>query len=131
VPAGRAPFDAPVREAKEEAGLAPAAQDAAQPGRVLRLHRNIAEGRQLEDLHAWDPALPWDWQPHNHDGEVAGFRLLPVADALALAAGDTMTVDAALVTLDFGLRHGLFEPAEAAPLHAALFACTVRRGQTA
>ncbi len=125
VPAGQSPFEALVREAMEEAGLAPAALQPARPGRVLRLHRDIAEGRQLEDLHAWDLALPPDWAPHNHDGEVAGFRLLPVADALALAAGDTMTVDAALVTLDFGLRHGLFAPAEAAAIGAALFACAV------
>lgn len=131
VPAGQSPFDALVREAMEEAGLAPTLLLAARPGRVLRLHRDIAEGRQLEDLHAWDLALPPDWAPHNHDGEVAGFRLLPVADALALAAGDTMTVDAALVTLDFGLRHGLFAPAEAAQLGASLFACAVRGHQTA
>lgn len=131
VPAGQPPFEALVREAMEEAGLAPDLLRAAQPARVLRLHRDIPEGRQLEDLHAWDLALPPGWAPHNHDGEVAGFRLLAVADALALAAGDTMTVDAALVTLDFGLRHGLFEPTEAAPLDAALFACTVRRSQTA
>lgn len=131
VAAGQSPFDALVREAMEEAGLAPEALQAAQPGRVLRLHRDIAEGRQLEDLHAWDLALPPGWAPHNHDGEVAGFRLLPVADALALAAGDTMTVDAALVTLDFGLRHGGFAPAEAAQLGAALFACAVRGHQTA
>jgi hypothetical protein len=36
-----------------------------------------------------------------------------------------MTVDAALVTLDFGLRHGLFEPAAATALAQALFACAV------
>ncbi len=131
VPAGQSPFDALVREAMEEAGLAPAALQTAQPARVLRLHRDLAEGRQLEDLHSWDLALPPDWAPHNHDGEVAGFRLLPVADALALAAGETMTVDAALVTLDFGLRHGLLGPAEAAQLGAALFTCAVRGHQTA
>ena len=131
VPAGQSPFDALVREAMEEAGLAPAMLQAAQPGRVLRLHRDIAEGRQLEDLHTWDLALQPGWAPHNHDGEVAGFRLLPVAEALALAAGQTMTVDAALVTLDFGLRHRLFAPAEAAQLGAALFTCAVRHHQTA
>jgi 8-oxo-dGTP pyrophosphatase MutT (NUDIX family) len=125
VPAGQSPFEALVREAMEEAGLAPELLQAARPGRVLRLRRDIPEGRQLEDLHTWDLALPADWEPHNHDGEVAGFRLLPVADALALASGETMTVDAALVTLDFGLRHGLFAPAEAAELGAALIACAV------
>jgi hypothetical protein len=49
--------------------------------------------------------------PQNQDGEVQGFRLLPLADALALAQGDTMTVDAALVTLDFADRHGLLPAA--------------------
>lgn len=130
VPAGQSPFEALVREAMEEAGLAPDMLRAAQPGRVLRLHRDIAEGLQFEDLHTWDLALPPGWAPRNLDGEVAGFRLLPAADALALAAGETMTVDAALVTLDFGLRHGLWAPAEAAQLGAALFACAVRGHQT-
>lgn len=131
VPAGQSPFEALVREAMEEAGLAPEWLPDARPGRVLRLHRDVAEGRQLEDLHPWDLALPPGWAPHNHDGEVAGFRLLPVADALALAAGETMTVDAALVTLDFGLRHGLLPPADAPALERALFTCAVRRRQTA
>jgi 8-oxo-dGTP pyrophosphatase MutT (NUDIX family) len=131
VPAGQSPFAALVREAWEEAGLAADLMAAARPGRGLRLHRDIPEGRQLEDLHAWDLALPPAWTPHNHDGEVAGFRLLPVADALALAAGDTMTVDAALVTLDFALRHGLLDAADAAPLREALFTHAVRGNQSA
>lgn len=125
VPDGQSPLQALVREGWEEAGLTPAQMQAAQPARVLRLHRDIAEGLQREDLHAFDLALPPGLLPRNQDGEVAGFRLLPVADALALAAGTAMTVDAALVTLDFGLRHGLFAPAKAAPMAAALFTCAV------
>ncbi len=50
--------------------------------------------------------------PVNQDGEVAELRLLPVAQALALASGDDMTTDASLVTLDFALRHRLLAPAE-------------------
>lgn len=122
VPAGQTPYAALLREAWEEAGLRPAQLQALQPARVLRLHRDIPEGLQLEDLHAWDLALPVDWQPQNQDGEVAGFALLPVAEALALALGDTMTVDAAVVTIDFGLRHALFAPAQAATLAAQMFA---------
>jgi 8-oxo-dGTP pyrophosphatase MutT (NUDIX family) len=130
VPAGQSPLQALVREGWEEAGLTPAQMQSAQPARVLRVHRDIAEGLQLEDLHAFDLALPPGLQPRNQDGEVAGFRLLPVAQALALAEGDSMTVDAALVTIDFGLRHGLYPPARAARLAAALFACAVRGHQT-
>ena len=52
---------------------------------------------------------------YKRQGEVAGFELLPVPDALARASGEGMTVDAALVLLDFALRHGLIEaPAGAA-----------------
>jgi len=130
VPAGQSPLQALVREGWEEAGLTPAQMQAAQPARVLRLHRDIPEGLQLEDLHAFDLALPANVLPHNQDGEVAGFSLLPVAEALALAAGESMTVDAALVTLDFGLRHGFYPPARAAQLATALFACAVCGHQT-
>jgi 8-oxo-dGTP pyrophosphatase MutT (NUDIX family) len=111
VPDGQTPQQALVREGWEEAGLTPAQMAGIRPGRVMRLRRDIPEGLQLEDVHGFDLELPAGLAPSNQDGEVAGFRLMAVADALALAAGDTMTVDAALVTLDFALRHGLLERA--------------------
>jgi 8-oxo-dGTP pyrophosphatase MutT (NUDIX family) len=111
VPLHQQPAEALVREAWEEAGLAPDQARHAQPGRVLHLARDIPEGFQLEWLFAFDLELPMGFAPQNQDGEVQGFRLLPLADALALAQGDTMTVDAALVTLDFADRHGLLPAA--------------------
>ena len=104
---GQSPRDTLVREAFEEAGLAPHEVADATPGRVIALRRDIPEGWQQEWLYAFDVELPAGRAPHNQDGEVAGFRCLPVAEAAALAAGDSMTVDAALVTLDFLLRHAL------------------------
>lgn len=125
VPAGQTPWQALQREGWEEAGLGAAQMAAAVPVGVLRLHRDVPEGRQLEDLHAYDLALPPGLQPQNQDGEVAGFQLLPVAQAMSLAAGTSargaMTVDAALVTLDFGRRHGLLGHEQATALAAALF----------
>ena len=115
----QSPFEALVREGWEEAGLKPAQMAAARRGRVIRLHRDIPEGLQLEDLHSFDLLMPAGLVPKNQDGEVARFDLLPVAQALTLAAGDSMTVDAALVTLDFGLRHGLLTAPSGC---AALFA---------
>jgi hypothetical protein len=64
----------------------------------------MPEGYQQEWLYAFDIELPAGRTPVNQDGEVAAFRCLPVAEAAAIAAGETMTVDAALVTLDFLLR---------------------------
>ena len=120
VPAGQSPHDTVLREGWEEAGLQPAQMRGLQRGRVLRLLRDIPEGVQREWIHVYDLALPPDAAPCNQDGEVAELALHDVAHALALAASDEMTVDAALVTLDFALRHRLFD----APSHAALTAAS-------
>jgi 8-oxo-dGTP pyrophosphatase MutT (NUDIX family) len=118
VPAHQTPLETLVREGWEEAGLTPAQMQAAQPGRVIHLRRNIPEGLQQEWLYVFDLALPAGLQPVNQDGEVAELRLTPVAEALGHAAEGEMTVDAALATLDFALRHHLLPPAEHAELAA-------------
>lgn len=120
VPQGQTPGQALLREAWEEAGLRPAQLAPLQPGHVLRLLRDIPEGLQHEWLSVYDLALPAGVRPVNQDGEVAELRCLPVAEALALAATDRITVDAGLVTLDFALRHRLLPLAHHAPLLAAL-----------
>ena len=121
VPHGQTPFEALVREGWEEAGLAPEVVAAATPGRVLHLYRDIPEGLQHEQLHVFDLPLPAGTVPRNQDGEVAELWLASVDDALGLAAGSEMTVDAALVTLDFALRHGLLDDAAVARRAAALW----------
>jgi 8-oxo-dGTP pyrophosphatase MutT (NUDIX family) len=120
VPHGQSPFETLVREGHEEAGLDAATVRRAVPGSVIALACDIAEGFMQEHLHAFDLQLAPDVVPINQDGEVAELTLRPVADALALAAAGEMTVDAALVTLDFALRHGLVGTAEAQALHGAM-----------
>ncbi|MDP3084956.1 MAG: DUF4743 domain-containing protein [Rubrivivax sp.] len=115
VPAGQSPAQTLVREGWEEAGLRPDQVGDARSGRVIALRRDISEGLQHEWLYTFDLELPAGLQPLNQDGEVATFELLPIEQALALAADGAMTVDAALVTLDFALRHRLLAPA---PQHA-------------
>jgi 8-oxo-dGTP pyrophosphatase MutT (NUDIX family) len=126
VPEGQTPFQALVREGWEEAGLAPEALRAVAAGGVLRVLRDIPEGLQHEWLHAYDLQLPAGLTPCNQDGEVAGFECLPLAEALRLAAGDAMTVDAALVTLEFALRHALLPPAQRPRLNDAMQALRVQ-----
>ena len=108
---GQTPTQALVREGWEEAGLAADLMATARAAGVLRLDRDVHEGLQREDLHAFDLRLSPAVQPLNQDGEVAAFECMPVRQALQHAMGSGMTVDAALVTLDFALRHRLLEPA--------------------
>ena len=73
-----------------------------------------------EHLHAFDLQLTAGRVPVNQDGEVAEVTLMPVGEAVEAAAAGQMTVDAALVTLDFALRHRLLPQPEAAALEAAI-----------
>jgi 8-oxo-dGTP pyrophosphatase MutT (NUDIX family) len=107
VPHGQSPFEALVREGFEEAGLPAGLVSSATAGRVVSLLRDVRHGLQREHLHTFDLELPPGLIPQNQDGEVQGFDCLPVDQALALAASDAMAADAALVTLDFALRHRL------------------------
>ncbi|MDP4302345.1 NUDIX hydrolase [Leptothrix discophora] len=125
VPWPQSPFETLVREGWEEAGLAPERMRAAVPGRVMHLRCDIPEGLQVEWLHSHELRLAPGEVPVNQDGEVGEFLCLPVAEALERAAGIEMTVDAALVTLDFALRHGLIEATEAIALTRQIDAITV------
>jgi len=120
VPHGQSPSAAVVREGWEEAGLTPAQMAALRPGRRFKVARDVPEGFQLEWVSVFDLALPAGLQPRNQDGEVHSITLLPVRQALAHAAAGDMTVDAALATLDFALRHRLLPGAEHARLAAAM-----------
>jgi 8-oxo-dGTP pyrophosphatase MutT (NUDIX family) len=115
---GQTPEQALLREAGEEAGLGASELGARWRGRIIAIERDVAEGLQVERIHVFDLELPPGRVPVNRDGEVADFRCVPMDEALALAAGEQMTVDASLVTLDFALRRGLFGAAHHARLSA-------------
>ena len=61
---------------------------------------------QAEQLFVYDLELPAGFKPANQDGEVSEHRLVSVSEALRLIAGEALTVDASLVTLDWLLRSG-------------------------
>lgn len=116
VPHGQTPLETLVREGFEEAGLGPEVMRGATPGRPIELRCDIEEGFMHERIHTFDLRLPAHVHPVNQDGEVAELRLWPIDEALAIAAGEVMTTDASLVTLEFALRHGLLPPLEAEQL---------------
>lgn len=106
VPFGQTPLQALVREGFEEAGLDAQQMSRAQPVAIIELLRDVPEGLQFERLHAFDLQLRNGLAPCNQDGEVSSIERMTLPQALDLAAGPDMTVDAALVTLEFLLRHG-------------------------
>ncbi len=118
VPHGQGPAACVRREGWEEAGLTPAQMARLRPGRRLQVARDVPEGFQLEEVSAYDLALPAGLVPQNQDGEVQSISLMPMAEALACATAGAMTVDASLVTLDFALRHRLLPAPEASTLAA-------------
>jgi len=125
VPHGQSPFETLLREGFEEAGLDEATMRRATPGRVIELRCDIAEGFMHEHLHAFDLELPAGLVPLNQDGEVAELHCWPVAEAIERAAAGEMTVDAALVTLDFALRHRLLAAEDSAALAPRLHGLAV------
>ena len=104
VPHGQTPLETVVREGWEEAGLVPDQMRRLANGRVIELDRDVPEGRQFERLHVYDLELDASVVPANQDGEVAQIMRIEVEEAAQVALSGQMTVDAALVTLDFLLR---------------------------
>ncbi|XP_074661796.1 uncharacterized protein LOC141914470 [Tubulanus polymorphus] len=60
--------------------------------------------------YCFDLELPQSFTPHNSDGEVADFQLLPVQSLLSKMITDEFRANAALVNLDFLIRHGIITP---------------------
>lgn len=120
VPHRQTPWETLQREGYEEAGLCAQTMAGAKFGNVVVLRCDVPEGFMHEHLHAFDLCLPKGLVPRNVDGEVQSIRKLSVRDAIDAAASGEMTVDAALVTLDFALRHSLLDSGRARTLRARL-----------
>lgn len=104
---GYSPRDTLLKEAWEEAGIAPALMEHVASGRGIQVLREVGEGCQWERLYVHDLELPPDFEPVNRDGEVAEFRLCPLLEVIELIAAGELTVDASLVALEFLFRRGL------------------------
>jgi 8-oxo-dGTP pyrophosphatase MutT (NUDIX family) len=90
-----------VRECGEEAGLDAPDIQAREPMRtVLRMHRRLPEGYQVEDLLVSRCVLPAHVQPANRDGEVMEIATVAPARALEMVAAGEFTLEAALVIAD-------------------------------
>ena len=90
-----------LRECGEEAGLESAQLGGRSPLRtILRMHRRLPEGYQVEDLLTSTCVLPAGTQPANRDGEVMEIAHVSVNEAARRIADGEFTVEASLVILE-------------------------------
>lgn len=93
-----------LRESQEEAGLLPVDIENGSPLQViLRMHRRLPEGYQVEDVLVRECVLHESVVPENQDGEVMEFRTVPVDEVWSMIEARMFTVEAELVILN-GLK---------------------------
>lgn len=122
MPAGHTPVETLVKEAEEEAAMpAELARRAVRTG-MLRYAMDRPEGLRRDLLHCYEVELPESFTPTPRDGEVESFSLWPLADVAAAvrAGGEAFKFNVVAVLAALLVRHGMFSPAEAARIGAAL-----------
>jgi len=94
-----------LRESHEEAGLLP--EHLAQRSElriILRMHRRLPEGYQVEDVLVSECVLDESVPMGNLDGEVAEIRAAPIEEVWELIQEGRFTVEAELVVLESLIR---------------------------
>lgn len=98
-----------LRESNEEAGLVARDLENRSPLRIiLRMHRRLPEGYQVEDVLVSDCTLAESVVPKNLDGEVSEIRLVSIEELWSMVQADAFTREAELVILE-GLQKRIRE----------------------
>ena len=101
-----------VKEAAEEAGVDDALAAKLVPvGSVSFLHRT-ERGVHPNTEFVFDLELPEHYVPHNTDGEVGGWTLVPVDMVLDIVCSDKFKITSSPVVIDFLVRWGFIEPTQ-------------------
>lgn len=102
------------KEAKEEAGAPADIVKRARSVGCITYARSLPNGIRRDVLFLFDLKCPDDFTPHNEDGEVEDFHLLPAQEVLRMIhTGDAFKFNVNLVLIDFFIRHGLINSDEA------------------
>lgn len=100
-----------VKEAAEEADVPEVLARQARAVGALAYVCEAESGLRDDVLFIFDLAVPADFVPHNTDGELSGFELWPVPDAMArVRDSDDFKFNVGPVMIDFFLRHGWLHP---------------------
>lgn len=98
-----------LRESNEEAGLVVGDIEDRSPLRIiLRMHRRLPEGYQVEDVLVSDCVLAESVQPRNLDGEVSEIKLVAMDELWSMVEAGEFTREAELVILE-GLQKRMHE----------------------
>lgn len=90
-----------LRECAEEAGLSPSDVHDRSPLRIiLRMHRRLPEGYQVEDVLVSDCVLDESVAPQNQDGEVSEIRLVTIEETWSMLEAGEFTHEAEACILD-------------------------------
>lgn len=90
-----------LRETEEEAGLSAEQVHERGPLRtLLRMHRRLPEGYQVENVIVSNCQLGPDVQPENQDGEVSEIRLISIDEWYKMAQADQFTIESQLIIID-------------------------------
>lgn len=111
LPAGMKPFDNLIKEAAEEASIPKELARRARPCGALSYRMELDGCLRDDTIFVYDLELPADFQPQNHDGEIAGFQLMPLAEIeRLLSETNDFKFNVGLVIIDFLIRHGHIGP---------------------
>ncbi len=107
MPIGIGLFDNLLKEAKEEADLPAELAARSHAVGALGYRMEVADGLRDDVLFLYDLELPADFVPHNTDGEVEAFSLMPLGEVRQRVRDtDDFKFNVALVLIDFMIRHG-------------------------
>ena len=94
-----------LRESNEEAGLNPQDIETRSPlHTILRMHKQLPEGFQVEDIVVSECVLPESVAPRNLDGEVSEISAVTLNELWQMMRDGVITLEAELVIIDSLLR---------------------------
>lgn len=110
-----------IKECDEEAGIPRAIAERAVPVSAVSYEDIEGERLKRDVLVCYDLELPLDFKPHNKDGEVDNFDLLPIEEVEKILQTSTAyKPNCAVVVIDFLFRHGYITPDQKGYLHLLL-----------
>ena len=110
LPAGLTAFETMLKEAGEEAAIPAALAKQARATGMISYCMDRPNGVSRDTIFAFDLELPPDFTPHNTDGEVERFELLPVGQVAEIVrTTDRFKWNCNLVIIDFLIRHGYLD----------------------